>query len=154
MFKKILVPLDGSELAASILPQVAELAKKFQSELILIHVRPGEDREGAASPEAASGDDHKTCEAYLGLLSRELPQQGLKVEVVCVTGNPVREIIRCADKQQVDLIAMATHGSGEVAWLLGSVANKVITRSSVPVMLFRVLKLEPPPLKSTVRDFI
>ncbi|MFZ2087798.1 MAG: universal stress protein [Desulfobaccales bacterium] len=151
MFKKILVPLDGSELAASILPQVAELAGKFQAELILVHVSPEEDREGA---KAASNDDLNTCAAYLSLLGKELRQQGLKVKVVCVTGNPVREILRCANERQVDLIAMATHGSGEVAWLLGSVANKVITRSPMPVMLFRVLKLEPPPLKPAVKDFI
>jgi nucleotide-binding universal stress UspA family protein len=146
MFKKILVPLDGSELAASILPQVGELAQKFQAELTLIHV--GREEAGQGAPL------HETCQAYLGLLGKDLQKQGLKVEVVCITGNPVREIIRYANEHQMDLIAMATHGSGEVAWLLGSVAHKVITRSSVPVMLFRVLKLEPPPLKTAVRDFI
>jgi nucleotide-binding universal stress UspA family protein len=144
MFKKILVPLDGSELAASILPQVGELAQKFQAELTFIHV-------GREEAEAAS---QGTCQAYLGLLGKEMQKQGLKVQVVCVTGNPVREIIRYAQEHHMDLIAMATHGSGEVAWLLGSVAHKVITRSAVPVMLFRVLKLEPPPLKTAVKDFI
>ena len=146
MFKKILVPLDGSELAASILPQVGELAQKFQAELTFIHVGRGEAGEEAGS--------HETCQAYLGLLGKELQKQGLKVRVVCVTGNPVREIIRYANEHQMDLIAIATHGSGEVAWLLGSVAHKVITRSAVPVMLFRVLKIEPPPLKTAVKDFI
>jgi hypothetical protein len=51
----------------------------------------------------------------------------------------------------MDLITMATHGSGEVAWLLGSIARKVVTHASKPVLLFRVLELDSPPLKETVR---
>lgn len=150
MFKKILVPLDGSDLAASILPQVAELAQKFQSELILIHVSPGDEEEVDAPPGTTAAAVLQTCEAYLSMLGREL-DKNLKVEVVCVRGNVAREIIRCAEKRQVDLIAMATHGSGEVAWLLGSIARKVVTHSSRPVMVFRVLEVETPPLKETAR---
>lgn len=154
MFKKILVPLDGSELAASILPQVAELAKKFQAEFTLFHVYPGEETDAPAPPGSTAANVLKTCEAYLSLLGRNLQDQGLKVEVVCLGGVPAREIVRYADEHQFDLIALATHGRGEVAWLLGSIAKKVITHASVPVLLFRVLELAPPLLKGKVRDFI
>lgn len=74
--------------------------------------------------------------------------------MVCLAGVPAREIIRYADEHQLDLIALATHGRGEVAWLLGSIAKKVITHASVPVLLFRVLGEEPPSLKGEVKDFI
>jgi|UniRef100_A0A7C3UZ68 nucleotide-binding universal stress UspA family protein len=150
MFKKILVPLDGSELAASILPQVAELARKFQSELILIHVSPGLEQEGEPPPGTTAAAVLQTCQAYLGMLGKEL-NRDLKVEVACVRGNVAREILKYAADHQVDLIAMATHGSGEVAWLLGSIARKVITHASRPVMVFRVLEVETPPLKKTAR---
>jgi nucleotide-binding universal stress UspA family protein len=151
MFNKILVPLDGSEIAASILPQVAELARKLQAELILIHVSPGEKSAMATPSGSTAVAVHQTCQAYLNMLGKDLQRQGLKVEVVCLTGNPAQEIIRYADEHQMDLITMATHGSGEVAWLLGSIARKVVTHASKPVLLFRVLELESPPLKETVR---
>jgi nucleotide-binding universal stress UspA family protein len=154
MFKKILVPLDGSELAASILPQVAELAKRFQAELTLLHVYPGKEAHAAAPPGSTSAVVHKTCEAYLAFLGKNLGDRGLNVEVVCLAGIPAREIIRYADEHRVDLIALATHGRGEVAWLLGSIAKKVVTHAVVPVMLFRVLGEEPPSLKGKVKDFI
>ena len=151
MFKKILVPLDGSELAAGILPQVAELAQKFQAELTLLHVCPGEEPEVAAAAAPGAG---RVCAAYLGLLGKGLKAQGLQVNWVCLTGAPAREIIRYAKEQKVDLIALATHGRGEVAWLLGSIAKKVLTHASVPVMLFRLLGKEPPKLKAKIKDFI
>lgn len=154
MFKKILVPLDGSELAASILPQVAELAKRFQAEFTLLHVYSGEEADAAAPPGSTTAAVLKTCEAYLSLLGKNLQDRGLKVKVVCLAGVPAREIIRYADEHQLDLIALATHGRGEVAWLLGSIAKKVITHASVPVLLFRVLGEEPPSLKGKVKDFI
>ena len=149
MFKKILVPLDGSELAASILPQVAELANKSQAELTLLHVSPGEEGDVAAPAGSTAAEVFQACNSYLNLLGKDLQHQGLKIDVVCLQGNTAREIIRYADEHKVDLIVMTTHGSGEVAWLLGSIAKKVVTHASKPVMLFRVLELKAPPLKAT-----
>lgn len=70
MFKKILVPLDGSELSASILPQVAELAKRCQAEFTLLHVYSGEEADAAAPPGSTKAAVLKTCEAYLSLLAK------------------------------------------------------------------------------------
>jgi|WetSurMetagenome_2_1015567.scaffolds.fasta_scaffold176331_2 nucleotide-binding universal stress UspA family protein len=151
MFDKILVPLDGSDLAASILPQVTELAKKLQAELTLIHVSPGEQDAIAVPPGSIAADVLQTCRAYLNMLGKDLQHQGLKVKVVCLRGNPAQEIIRYAEEHQIDFIAMATHGGGEVAWLLGSIARKVVAHASRPVMLFRVLEFEFPQLKGTVK---
>jgi nucleotide-binding universal stress UspA family protein len=154
MFKKILVPLDGSELATSILPQVAELAKKFQAEVTLLHVYPAAEVQAAPPHESTAAGVQKTCQAYLSLVGKSLQEQGLQVRVICLGGIPAREIIRHAVEHQVDLIALATHGRGEVAWLLGSIAKKVVTHASMPVMLFRILGKELPPLKGKERAFI
>lgn len=155
MFHKILVPLDGSELASRILPQVAELAKRFNSEVTLLHVCPSGQAAAASSGKALEGPSPlKVCEAYLSLLAKEFQRQGLQVRWACLQGVASREIIRYAHEQKMDLIAMATHGRGEVAWLLGSTAEKVVTHATVPVMLFRIFLKEIPPLKEERKLFI
>jgi nucleotide-binding universal stress UspA family protein len=144
MFKKIMVPLDGSELAAKVLPQVADLAKTQDAQLTLLSVSP--DWGAPTSEEVAAfiEGEVKKCEAMLAATAKELQAQGVKVGIACVTGDPAREIINYADANGMDLIAMATHGRGEVAWVLGSVAEKVVTHSPVPVLLFRVMGVKPP----------
>ncbi|MDI6852578.1 MAG: universal stress protein [Deltaproteobacteria bacterium] len=155
MFENILVPLDGSELAASILPQVVELCQKCNSRLTLLHVcRPEETGESAPSRPAVFPDEQRLCEAYLALIGKDLQGQGIEVAWACVKGIPAKAIIDYADQHKMDLIALATHGKGEVAWLLGSTAEKVVTHATVPVMLFRILYREPPLLKGQLKEFI
>ncbi|MCL6620920.1 MAG: universal stress protein [Syntrophobacterales bacterium] len=151
MFNKILVPLDGSDLAAKILPQVVELAKTFKSQVTLLHVC---HTEAFGVSEAAPGvietapvAEKKACEAFLSKVGADLKAQGINVDWACVEGVPAREIIGYADKNGYDLIAMATHGKGEVAWVLGSTAEKVVSHATVPVLLFRVMEFKPPVLK-------
>ena len=149
MFKKILVPLDGSELAAKVLPKVAEMAKTFKAEVTLMHVcytpMIGETTPGTMK--AAAAHESKWCASFLGKAAKDLQDQGVDVKTACVEGVPAREIIAYADKNNMDLIAMATHGTGEVAWVLGSTAEKVVTHATVPVLLFRVIEFKPPLLK-------
>jgi nucleotide-binding universal stress UspA family protein len=83
----------------------------------------------------------------LAQAAKGLQDQGLDVKTECVEGVPAREIIYYADKNKMDLIAMATHGTGEVAWVLGSTAEKVVSHATVPVLLFRVIEFKPPLLK-------
>jgi nucleotide-binding universal stress UspA family protein len=145
MFKKILVPLDGSELAAKILPQVVDLAKTHNSQVTLLHVCYTEM--GEATPglmETAVVQEGKRCEMFLAQAAKDLQAQGVAaVKFECVEGSPAREIIGFATKNAMDLIALATHGKGEVAWVLGSVAEKVVTHATVPVLLFRVMVPKP-----------
>ena len=149
MFKKILVPLDGSELAAKVLPKVAEMAKTFKAKVTLIHVcytpMVGEATPGVIK--AAEPLEHKWCAAFLGKTAKDLQDQGLEVKFECADGVPAREIVHYADKNKMDLIIMATHGRGEVAWVLGSTAEKVVSHATVPVLLFRVIEFKPPLLK-------
>jgi nucleotide-binding universal stress UspA family protein len=150
MFHKILVPLDGSELAAKILPHVIDLAKTQNSQVTLLQVYYAEV--GEATPgviREAVAQETKRCQLFLAQAAKDLEARGItNIKVECVEGSPAREIIAYAHKNGMDLIAMATHGKGEVAWVLGSVAEKVVSHATVPVLLFRVLlELTPPKAK-------
>ncbi len=152
MFKKILVPLDGSELAAKILPDVLAVAKCMNSQVTLLHVCyfPMVAATESLPPKMAreaEDKEAKECAIFLGKAAKELQLQGLTVNHACVEGVPAREIIAYADANKMDLIAMATHGRGEVAWVLGSTAEKVVTRSTVPTLLFRVMETKVPEFK-------
>jgi nucleotide-binding universal stress UspA family protein len=152
MFKKILVPLDGSELAAKILPHVVDLAKSNQAEVTLVHVcySPVAFGAGQVTPELmkkAEIHEAKWCSAYMGEAAKSLQGQGVDAKVECIEGVPAREVLAYAEKNNFDLIALATHGKGEVAWVLGSTAERIITHSNVPVLLYRVIEYKPPLLK-------
>ena len=119
MFKKILVPLDGSELAAMVLPNVVELAKCMQSQITLLHVCyfPMVAATQSLPPKMAQQAEEKEakeCAIFLGKAAKELQLQGLNVNHECIEGVPAREIIAYADKNNIYLIAMVTHGRGEV----------------------------------------
>ncbi len=154
MFKKILVPLDGSELAAKVLPQVVDLAKSQNAEVVVLNVYP--DWGEAVSQEVKElieGEVDK-CESFLTQAVKDLEAQGVNTAAVCVMGTPAQEIIAYADKNGLDLIAMATHGRGEVAWILGSVAERVVSHATVPVLLFRALDMKPPKTKVEFVDLL
>ena len=155
MFKKILVPLDGSSLAEKILPNVAELAKGMDAQVTLLHVCyfPNVAVKESLPPQAekaASDSEMTECAVFLGKVVTDLQSQGLKVTSQCVSGLPAREIIAYADSEKFDLIAMATHGRGQVAWVLGSTAEKVVAHATVPTLLYRVMETKVPELKETI----
>jgi nucleotide-binding universal stress UspA family protein len=143
------VPLDGSELAAKILPHVLDLAKTHDSQVTLLHVYyAGVSETFPDWIEKARKEEEKSCALLLAQVAKDLEAQGFKeVKVECVEASPGLEIISYAAKSGMDLIALATHGKGEVAWVLGSVAEKVVSHAPVPVLLFRVLEMNIPGLK-------
>jgi nucleotide-binding universal stress UspA family protein len=148
MFKKILVPLDGSALAATILPQVEDLAKSQKAEIVLLTVGNISSmailaEAGASVIDATLRSLKSAAEDYLAKTTKTLTAKGLKANGVYREGVPAWEVIRYADEARCDLIAMATHGRGEIAWVLGSVAEKVVTHAAVPVLLMRVIKGQP-----------
>ena len=152
MFKKILVPLDGSEIAAKVLPKVIELAKTFKAKVTLFHacysgVGAFVGEATPATIEAAEAHEKKFCNTFLTQASQSLKDQGLDADWFCADGVPAREIIAFAQNNFYDLIVMGTHGSGEVAWYMGGVADKVASHATVPVLLLRTLEFKPPLLK-------
>jgi nucleotide-binding universal stress UspA family protein len=152
MFKKILVPLDGSEIAAKILPKVADMAKVMKAKVTLLHVcYSGVGAfAGEASPaviRAEEAQEQKFCSTFLTKAGKELQDQGLDVNWACKDGVPARQIIAFAQDNGYDLIALGTHGAGEVAWYMGGVADRVASHATVPVLLFRTLEFKPPLMK-------
>jgi len=140
MFKKILVPLDGSQTAEKILPRVGKLVEFCRAEVHLLRVvvsykiDPKEERK---EREELVGE----AWAYLEKIVARLRKRKVKAFAVVAYGKDAVQICDFARKNRFDLIAMATHGrSGLSRWALGSVADKVLSCSNVPVMLFRVSK--------------
>jgi len=138
MFKKILVPLDGSKLAEKILPRVEKMVRYCQAEVHLIRVvvsyriDPKEEKEER---------ERLLQEAwhYLEKIVSRLRKKRVRAHAVVVYGKDAVQVCDFARKNKFDLIAMATHGrSGISRWALGSVADKVLSCSVVPVMLIRV----------------
>jgi len=138
MFKKILVPLDGSKLAEKILPRVEKLVRSCRGEVHLIRVvvsyriDPKEEKEERERLLQEAWD-------YLEKVVSRLRKKRVRAYAVVVYGKDAVQICDFARKDKFDLIAMATHGrSGISRWALGSVADKVLSCSVVPVMLIRV----------------
>ena len=131
MFEKIIVPLDGSELAEVALPYAEEIAGRMGSDLILLYVKePNETRSQHMLQcylESIASTAKAGAEKYLA----ESGTKKINIETKILTGNPAEEIINFADSTEGAKVIMATHGqSGITRWALGSVADKV-TRATV-----------------------
>jgi len=142
MYKKILVPLDGSSLAEKALEQAEPLAKAFDSEILLfqvVHFMPIYGSPELVAPLIVDERHKEFAEKYLAGLLKVMEGKGLKVQAIVKTGQQVAvEIIDFAKGNRVDLIVMCTRGrSGISRWVLGSTAHKVITRAETPLLLLR-----------------
>jgi nucleotide-binding universal stress UspA family protein len=142
MYKRILVPLDGSTLAEGVLPHVQALVKSLGAELVLLrvaftHVFPGAD------PIQSQVTAVQEAEDYVSGLAKRLQEEGVRAEAKVRYGDPVEEILDHVTWDHIDLIAMATHGRmGLTRVVLGSVAEHVLRRTSVPMLLIRAALLE------------
>lgn len=142
MYKKILVPLDGSELAEKALVEAEQLARMLGSEIILFEVVPFMPIYGSpelVTPLIVDEKQKESVEAYLAKVAGGLKQKGFNVSSMVKTGQQVAlEIIDFAKERGVNLIIMCTHGrSGITRWVLGSVTLKVLTRAETPILLIR-----------------
>jgi nucleotide-binding universal stress UspA family protein len=130
MWKKILVPLDGSDLAELALPYAEELATAFKSEIILLHVS-----------EPSENHYRHMHELYVGEVADRMKERIRRVTPVVVSGKPADEIINYADKNKVGLIIMTSHGrTGIMSWATGSIASKLLQAANVPLLLVRAAK--------------
>jgi len=143
MYERILVALDGSELAEAALPHAEALAGKFGSTIVLLQVGPIlQSATVAASPPddptLVHRIEHDTVADYLGEVENRLRERGCRVEVRQKEGDASEQILSQAAESSVGLIAMATHGrSGLQRVLLGSVAGDVVNKAVCPVLLVR-----------------
>jgi nucleotide-binding universal stress UspA family protein len=144
MYQKIVVPLDGSRLAESVLEHVRALAQCMGSEVVLMRVMayPAYDyllTDPGMSASLREQMEQEACN-YLEPLANGLQDEGIhaSADAVVVTGPIADAIIEFARDKKADLIAMSTHGrTGPSRWLLGSIADRVVRGAGVPVLMVR-----------------
>jgi nucleotide-binding universal stress UspA family protein len=153
--KKVLLPLDGSSFSEASIPYVNQLLKGPGAEIVLLHVS-----EPPVVPPDWSRDTKSHMKEYRERLTSELQQQaleylekikaalgrkGLRVRAKAVVGMAVESIIEAAKKENVDLIAMTTHGrTGVSRWMYGGVVNRIVEECQKPILLIRPCRPEGP----------
>ena len=154
MYKKILVPLDGSELAEKALPHAVAVAKGSGAEVTLLTVVQQTLEFTSAKLEAipeALAERRAALRAearmYLDKIQRDLQSQAVAARTVALDGDVAAEIIAYAEREGFDLVTMATHGrSGISRFIMGSIAEKVVRGTVKPVLLIRVAPVPPRPV--------
>lgn len=145
MYKKILVPLDGSETSEAVLPHVSMLAELMHAQVILLRVVTTPIYEFSTvdfvpplAPSETHPDLFAQADGYLQRVAFDKFPSTVQV-IYQVSGGPIADaILDTASGIEADLIAMSTHGRGGIArMVLGSVADEMLRRSHVPVLLIR-----------------
>jgi nucleotide-binding universal stress UspA family protein len=164
MYKKILVPLDGSELAEVALPYAEEIALKINSEVNLLQVVPqfyglykadGEIYEQVPYIEEKMGILSIKAKDYLDKVAMRLLDKGINAVTAVRTGLAVNEVGGLAKETNTDIIIMSTHGrTGIGRWAMGSVANKIVRSSERPVILIRAKDAHPEVRQKDILDKI
>jgi len=138
MYHKILVALENSSADQSLLPHVTELAKRLHSHLLLVHVADGWAARNFNHLKLAESEEMKADRAYLDATVEKLRSEGLSVNAHLALGDPPTELLKTAEAQSCDLIAMTSHGHRLLGDLLfGSTIHEVRHRTSIPVLLVR-----------------
>ena len=146
MYTKILVPLDGSELAECVIPYVKWFTKVSNvNEIVLIraieplHMAGGlESRVAPKERKHIEQDAATLATEYLDKIAKQYQNSGITVKPAVIMGKPAKVIADYVAKSDVDLIIMATHGfSGIHRWVRGSIADEILHAASVPVFLVK-----------------
>jgi nucleotide-binding universal stress UspA family protein len=149
VFERVLIPLDGSPAAAEALSQMQPLLSEAKSELLLLRVVDEPtivvtEYPGLVAQLSDSALAESDAQAYVDELATELRSTGLAIRTRVLSGNAAESILEVARKEKATAIAMATHGrSGVMRWAMGSVAEKVLRTSELPLCLVRSSD-EPP----------
>jgi nucleotide-binding universal stress UspA family protein len=138
MYKRILVPVEHSDADHTIIEHVQGLAKMSGASLVLIHVADGWAARAYDELQLRDSKEIREDRDYLDELAASLRRRGFTVDARLAMGDPATEIVRAADTEGADLVAMATHGHGFVKdILLGATADKVRHQLKVPVLLLQ-----------------
>jgi nucleotide-binding universal stress UspA family protein len=141
MYRKILVALDNSPADASLMPHVAELARRFGSEILLLHVADGFAARCFDQLKLAESEEMKDDRAYLEKIADGLRAEKISVSTTLAMGDPPAEILKVAEAEDCKLIAMTSHGHrlfGDI--FHGSTINEVRHRTHIPIFLVRAEK--------------
>ena len=159
MYKKILVPLDGSELAECVLPHVEAFIKGFNiRDVILVRVmepvKPDVRvydnifndefiRQAQKIWSDVEQQGKTAIKDYLIKISERLKQKGTAIHSEVLVGDAAKKLADYSDANDIDLIVMATHGhSGIKRWIMGSVAEKLFRSASTPVLMVRAAEVK------------
>ena len=138
MYRRILIAIENSSADRTILDHVEGLARLTGAELLLVHVADGWVARNFDQLQLRESEEMKADRAYLAGLQQELAGKGFTVETRLAAGDPAGELIRVADVEKVDMIAMSTHGHRFLSDLIhGTTADKVRHLVKVPVLLLR-----------------
>jgi nucleotide-binding universal stress UspA family protein len=143
MYKRILVPLDGSPSSEEVFPHVQPLAHAFNTEIILLQVLIEPTKEfsvptSALAPPKGIRTLQMKIRAYLKTVCAKLEKEGTRATYLVRQGGIAETILEVAQVMQTDLIAMTTYGRSTThLFLLGSVAYHVVRHSSLPVLVIR-----------------
>jgi nucleotide-binding universal stress UspA family protein len=154
MYKKIMVPLDGSKLAECVLPHVDGFVTGSQVETIIFVrvIEPTPNRYSAVGStvgpenyetvrknvERIEEESRSSAERYLKEVISRVKQDGIKYKVDVLVGKVADRLVDYVDANEIDLVLIATHGrSGISRWVRGSIADKVLRSSRAPVLMVR-----------------
>jgi nucleotide-binding universal stress UspA family protein len=146
MYKTILVPLDGSKLAECVLPHVETLIKGAQAKRVIFarvvepfHPPTSDYIFDDVQIKKIDSENKAEAEKYLKeILTRAKYGSGVRVDSVVLTGNAADALAEYANKNEADIIVIATHGrSGVSKWVWGGVADRILRSSCVPILMVR-----------------
>lgn len=138
VYSRILVTLDNSPSDRVILDHIKPLARLASSEIVLVHVADGFVARHQEVLDLHDSEEITADRRYLEKQEELLRAEGLQARACLVCGEPPTEILKVAENEKCDLIAMATHGHGPLADLvLGSVAETVRHKTNIPLLLVR-----------------
>ena len=145
MFRRILVPLDGSPLAEAALPHAAALASAFDARIHLLRVIPVRQRGGAVPLDIIDRRlGQAEASAYLQAVAADLRRRGLAVETEVLEGHPAEQIIEVLRGQHANLLVFTSHGAGGCSeFPISGTAQKVIARAGISVLMIPTSKGAP-----------
>ena len=137
MYRKILVALDTTAADQELLPHIVQFATLAKSELLLLHVADGWVARNFDQLNLAESEEMKEDWRYLEETAARLrTQAGLKIETRLALGNPPTQILKVAEQEQCDLIALASHGHRLVGDIIhGSTIEDVRHKARVPILV-------------------
>jgi nucleotide-binding universal stress UspA family protein len=134
--RNLLLPVDGSGLARQALPGIIELAELFETRVVLLRILRAENG-------VVHGPDHAAARSELEELAKELEKNGVETLRLLGTGDPVERILKTVRDENIDLLAMATHGrTGWSRIKEGSITEQVLRKAEVPLLVTRVPMLK------------
>ena len=141
MYRKILVALENSRADESLIPHITELARLHHAQLLLIHVADGWVARNFDQLKLAESEEMHADRTYLDAIAGQMRAAGLIVETHLALGDPPKEILKTAAREQCDLIAMTTHGHRLIGDIIyGSTIEQVRHKATVPLLVVRAAR--------------